>query len=147
MRDEEKKFIEGIYNYGKSCGLDRRDTIRLITSMAQRLVPEEDRWKTGKHPLMECDKDITEEVEKKWFEFHENLVQSILDFINSNPNILEVIEKIKKLRKDSLGFNPRISVFLSLDDIEESLKDKKWVSSLDSGLILDCGGQTIMESM
>jgi hypothetical protein len=147
MRQEEKNFINGIYDFGRDCGLDRRDTIRLILKLAQRLVPEEDRWKSGKHPLLVCDQDIDEETERKWIEFHEKIVQSILDFINENPKIIEISEKIREIRKKSLEFDPSLSVFLTLDSIGESLKNKKWVCSLDSGLVLDCGGQTVLESL
>ena len=94
MIDEERKFLDGLFKYGESCGLDRKETYRVISKVAQNSEPQEsDRWKKGKHPLMVCDSEISEETEKRYFEFHEHLVNEILGFINENPEILEVYKK------------------------------------------------------
>ena len=148
MIDEERKFLDGLFKYGESCGLDRKETYRVISKVAQNSEPQEsDRWKKGKHPLMVCDSEISEETEKRYFEFHEHLVNEILGFINENPEILEVYKKVKSTRETKLNFSPSLDSFISLSDIEESLKRKEWVSSLDSSFAIICGGQTIMESL
>jgi len=96
---------------------------------------------------MVCDSEISEETEKKYFDFHKHLVNEILEFINKNPEILEVCEKVKSIRKTKLNFSPSFDAFISLSDIEESLKRKEWVSSLDSSFAIICGGHTIIESL
>ena len=147
MREEELKFLRGLKDFGSECGLDYRDTVRLIKLVAQNEEPQEDRWKTGKHPLLNCDKEIDEDLEKRCIKFHEHLVQEILDFINTNHKILDIHEKITPIRREKLNFDPYLSVYLSLSDITESLRDGKWVSSLDSAFVIDSGGQTLIESM
>jgi hypothetical protein len=148
MREEERKFKEGLLKLGKECGLDHSETIRTIKLVAQSLEPENfSRRKTGKHPSLLCDKELPEEIERKFIDFHFKIVQEILDFINDTPEIKNLIPKLKEERKDPLGFDPMTNFYLSLTDLEESIEAKEWVPSMDSGMIIDIGGQTLIESL
>ena len=101
MKAEESKFLDKLFGLGKECGLDRREVYRVISKIAQHAEPQEDRWKTGKHPLLNCDKDVSEDLEKKWIDFHHHLVKEIITFINDNPEIDKIYKELRDLRQKS----------------------------------------------
>ena len=140
--DELKKFI-------KNSGTDWRDALRIMAALVRNYNPEDNtRWKEGKHPLLICDKKINEDLEKKYIDFHNHLVQEVLDFISDNPEIIEVSKEIDKERKrDEFDIPPSIDIYFSMTWADESLEKKQWVPSMDSNFEIDYGSQTIMKSL
>ena len=130
--DELKKFI-------KNSGTDWRDALRIMAALVRNYNPEDNtRWKEGKHPLLICDKKINEDLEKKYIDFHNHLVQEVLDFISDNPEIIEVSKEIDKERKrDEFDIPPSIDIYFSMTWADESLKKKQWVPSMDSNFEID----------
>ena len=140
--DELKKFI-------KNSGTDWRDALRIMAALVRNYNPEDNtRWKEGKHPLLICDKKINEDLEKKYIDFHNHLVQEVLDFISDNPEIIEVSKEIDKERKrDEFDIPPSLDIYFSMTWADESLEKKQWVPSMDSNFEIDYGSQTIMKSL
>ena len=140
--DELKKFI-------KNSGTDWRDALRIMAALVRNYNPEDNtRWKEGKHPLLICDKKINEDLEKRYIDFHNHLVQEVLDFISDNPEIIEVSKEIDGERKrDEFDIPPSIDIYFSMTWADESLKKKQWVPSMDSNFEIDYGSQTIMKSL
>ena len=153
MNDKERKFLEDFKKLWLSSDLKWREISKILIKVLQNNEPQQDRWKTGDHPVLCCDKEIPEELERKYIDFHSHIVQEVLNFINENPEIRRISEGIKKeiiknWPEDYKDFmNPGINIYLTMSDIDESLDHKKWVPSLDSGFIIDVGGQTLIESL
>ena len=130
--DELKKFI-------KNSGTDWRDALRIMAALVRNYNPEDNtRWKEGKHPLLICDKKINEDLEKKYIDFHNHLVQEVLDFISDNPEIIEVSKEIDGERKrDEFDIPPSLDIYFSMTWADESLEKKQWVPSMDSNFEID----------
>lgn len=148
MRDDIE-FCDKLKKFIKNSGTDWRDALRIMAALVRNYNPEDNtRWKEGKHPLLICDKKINEDLEKKYIDFHNHLVQEVLDFISDNPEIIEVSQEIDKERKrDEFDIPPSIDIYFSMTWADESLKKKQWVPSMDSNFEIDYGSQTIMKSL
>lgn len=148
MRDEIK-FYDDLRKFIKNYGIEWRDAIRIMASLVKSFNPEDStRWKKGKHPLLICDKKISEELEKKYRDFHDHLVQEILDFISDNPEIIEISKEIdNKKENNDLDIPSSFDIYFSMTWADESIEKKEWVSSMDSNFEIDYGNQTIMKSL
>jgi hypothetical protein len=148
MRDDIK-FCDELKKFIKNSGIDWRDAIRIMAALVRSYNPEDNtRWKEGKHPLLVCDKNISEDLENKYWEFHDHLVQEVLDFISENPEIIEVSKEIDgERKKDEFDIPSSLDIYFSMTWADESLEKKQWVPSMDSNFEIDYGNQTIMKSL
>lgn len=148
MRDDVE-FCNELKKFIKNSGTDWRDALRIMAALVRNYNPENNtRWKEGKHPLLVCDKKISEDLEKKYIDFHNHLVQEVLNFISDNSEIIEVSKDIDGERKrDEFDIPPSLNIFFSMTWADESLEKKQWVPSMDSNFEINYGSQTIMKSL
>lgn len=81
-------------------------------------------------------------------ELHYKLVQDVIDFINSHPEVKKKLyEEREKSYDPDLGFSQEINVNFTISGLDFSLDNKEWFPSTDSYLDLSIGDNAIFKSL
>ena len=90
------------------------------------------------------DYDLEDQRYKDLSEFHDKIVQELIDFMNGNQGIQEMIESKRKEIQENIGYVPDLRVHFRIDNLESSLEFGKWVPDTDSSLGIYLGGINII---
>ena len=139
-------------DYMKENDIDRMsDDVKKVMSLVylEKFNDWSDNW-SMKEPVLD-DKE-----KKDWFEFHKKMVQMVIDYLNSHPELKNIIEEEKKkvieFWKQKIGDDvklpyPDINFNLGIDMLDESVSEGEWVPSTDSGMSLRVAENTVLSSM
>lgn len=134
-----------LIDYCRSEGKTLKDIRGVLLSLALNLYDVdslESKW--GE------DYDLEDKRHKDLSDFHNKVVQELIDFINGNPGIKEMIETKRKeisnkIKKESgEDYTPDLRVYFGIDGLDSSLEEGKWIPSTDSSLGIYLGNINVI---
>lgn len=140
---KKRELLKLLTEFCKSKDLHLTDIRENLKDIVQELYSIDDEEESEEY-------NPEDPLSKRFYEFHKHLVQETIDYVNSDPDLLELIDKKRKeieTRMDYPRFPLDLSVNFGIDCLDPSLKEGEWTPYSDSSFGVYLGIECVKSDM